>query len=229
MSTTRSTPVGISVEQLAIAWARREGAPAGSTIVVGHEVSGRMRLGIPWQPPPGTSLACATVLRPALPPEAEDALWVVALVAAARATGARPGWPDLLFDADGRQIGAVNLDVQLGPGRIDSAVVSLRVDVPGLPGSGDGRARAPEAIVDAFVHHALRAASLAEDTLSAILDEYAGCSSLIGQVVRARLLPKGDARGRATAIDTQGRLVLESPSGMLERLAPATVLRVDRI
>ena len=229
MSATRFTPVGISVEQLAVAWARREGAAAGSTIVVGHEISGRMRLGIPWQPTPGTALACATVLRPALLPDVEDVLWVVALVAAAQATGARPGWPDLLFNEDGRQIGAVNLDVQLGPGRIESAVVSLRVDVPGLVASADGRVQPRESIVEAFVEHALRTSSLAEHGVSAILDEYAVCSALIGQIVRARLLPKGDTRGRAVAVDPQGRLVLESPSGMLERLMPATVLRVDRV
>ena len=227
MSSRRSSPVGISVEQLAAAWARREGAEPGATVVLGQEISGRMRLGIPWQTRPADALACATVLRPQLRPEAEDVLWVVALCAAAAATGAKPGWPDLLFNGDGRQIGAVNLDVQLGPGRIESAVVSLRVDLSALGHPSDGREKIRENMVAAFSAQALRCAALAEDTRADLLEEYAGVSSVIGRRVRTRLLPKGETRGTAVAVDPLGLLVLESPTGMLERLSPRMVLRVE--
>lgn len=224
----RSGPVGISVEQLAVAWARQEGAEAGSTVVLGHEISGRMRLGIPWQTRSADALACATVLRPAdLLPEAEEVLWVVGLAAAAAATGAKPGWPDLLFNDEGQQIGAVNLEVQLGPGRIESAVVSLRVDFHalGLPSGGGEQIR--EGIVTAFASHALRLGEMAEGKRADLLEEYAGVSSVIGRRVRVRLLPKGETRGTAVAVDPLGLLVLESPTGMLERLGPRTVLRVE--
>ena len=38
-----------------------------------------------------------------------------------------------------------------------------------------------------------------------------------------------DRFGVAVAVDPLGLLVLESPTGMLERLSPVTVLRVDRV
>ena len=227
MSSRRSSPVGISVEQLAAAWARREGAEPGATVVLGQEISGRMRLGIPWQTRPIDALACGAVLRPQLRPEAEDVLWVVALCAAAAATGAKPGWPDLLFNDEGQQIGAVNLEVQLGPGRIESAVVSLRVDLHALGLPSGGVEQICEGIVTAFVSHALRLGEMAEGKRADLLEEYAGVSAVIGRRVRARLLPKGETRGTAVAVDPLGLLVLESPTGMVERLGPRTVLRVE--
>ena len=205
----------------------------GATVVVDHEISGRMRLGIPWQTKPADALACATVLRPKLLPEAESVLWVVALVAAARAVGVRPGWPDLLFTDNGRQIGAVTLDVQLGPGSIVSAVVSLRVDfaqlltVAGVASINAEAARA-EAVA-AFAANARRCSDLAEDQRADLLQEYAEVSWLTGRRVRAALLPKGETRGVAVTVDPLGLLVLESPTGMLERLNPVTVLRVDPV
>ena len=205
----------------------------GATVVVDHEISGRMRLGIPWQTKPADALACATVLRPKLLPEAESVLWVVALVAAARAVGVRPGWPDLLFTDNGTQIGAVTLDVQLGPGSIVSAVVSLRVDfaqlltVAGVASINAEAARA-EAVA-AFAANARRCSDLAEDQRADLLQEYAELSWLTGRRVRAKLLPKGETRGVAVTVDPLGLLVLESPTGMLERLSPVTVLRVDPV
>ena len=228
----RRSPVGISVEQLASAWARQEDAQEGSTVVVAHEISGRMRLGIPWQIRPANALSCATVLRPRVRPDAEAVLWVAALVAATSATGARPGWPDLLFADDGRQIGAVNLDVHLGPGTIVSAVVSLRVDLVALGlAAADGADSVPgrDAIVETFTAHALRCSALAEDQRAELLHEYAEMSCVVGRPVRAKLLPRGETRGTVVAVDPLGLLVLESPTGMLERLSPVTVLRLDPI
>lgn len=235
----RRLPVAISVEQLAAAWARTEDAPVGATVVVDHEISGRMRLGIPWQTKPADALACATVLRPRVLPEAESVLWVVALVAAARAVGVRPGWPDLLFTDNGTQIGAVTLDVQLGPGTIVSAVVSLRVDFATLLTNAGGSSIDAEPSMDeesaraeavaAFAANARRCSDLAEDRRADLLQEYAELSWLTGRRVRAKLLPKGETRGVAVTVDPLGLLVLESPTGMLERLSPVTVLRVDPV
>lgn len=228
MTATRTSPVGISVEQLAVAWARQERAAAGSTVVLGHEISGRLRLGIPWQAPSTDALACATILRPnGLAPESEEVFWIVALAAAAAASATRPGWPDLLFAEDGRQVGAVNLDVQLGPGRIESVVVSLRIDLGSLHHRAGAHPMRRDEVVEAFASHALRLGALADDRCADLLEEYAGVSAVIGRRVRARLLPRGETRGTAVAVDPLGLLVLESPTGMLERLSPRTVLRVE--
>lgn len=225
MAEFRLFPVGISVEQLAIAWARTEAAPHGSAVMVDYEIGGRRRLGIPWKVPPIQSLACAVVIRPSVAPEDEAVLWAVGLVAAARASGVRPGWPDLLYDADGNEAGVVGLDVQLGPGVIHGAVISLRLDLNQLGIDLDAR----RDIAENFVVEVLRATSMVEDMRADLLTECAVLSAVIGKRVRATLLPNGHTRGTATAIDPAGSLVLKSPTGMLERLSPITVLRVDLV
>jgi len=47
------------------------------------------------------------------------------------------------------------------------------------------------------------------------------------ELVLAKLLPRGEARGRSTAVDSDGFLVLESTTGMLERIAPASLRTLD--
>lgn len=223
MTEVRHLPVAISVEQIATAWARQDAAPHGSAVIVDHEIGGRQRRGIPWQVPSPDALSCAVIVRPDLRPEAEDALWVVALVAAHTATGVRPGWPDLLFTEAGIQVGAVGLDVQLGAGTVLSAVLSLRIDAAAIGEPLEHR----RPMADRFVAEVLRCTAMLEGQRPDLLEEYAVASRLIGRRVRARLLPRGEARGRAVAVDPMGTLVLESPTGMLERLSPVSVLRVD--
>lgn len=222
----RHFPVGISVEQLAMSWARTEAGLTGSAVMIDHEIGGRQRLGIPWKTPSAQGLSCAVIIHPAFPADAEDVLWVVGLAAAARAASVaqvRAGWPDLLFGRDGTQVGAVGLGVHVDRGTIPRAVVSLRLDLGSLGSAFEDR----RAIAERFVTEVVRCTTLAKDMCADLLEEYAGVSSLIGNRVKATLLPKGDTRGKATAVDPIGRLVLESPTGMLERLSPMNVLRVD--
>ncbi len=226
----RHLPVAISVEQIASAWARREAGPSGATVIVDHEISGRQRLGIAWKATPSTALSCAVIVRPALGPEAEAILWVVALVAAARAVPVSPGWPDLLFSDQGSQVGAVGLEVQAEAGIMTAAVLSLRVDLSALaivPATSPDMTAVRRTIADRFAAEALRCSALAGTDPSELLSEYAALSFVVGKRVRAQFLPKGETRGRAVAVDPTGTLILESPTGMLERLVPGSVLRVD--
>jgi biotin-(acetyl-CoA carboxylase) ligase len=218
----RHFPVGISVEQLAVSWARTEAGPTGSAVMIDHEIGGRQRLGIPWKVPSTQALACAVIVHPTILADTEDLLWVVGLAAASVAP-VRAGWPDLLFGRDGAQVGAVGLDVQVDRGAIASAVVSLRLDLGALGISCEER----RSIAESFVVEVVRCTDLAKDMCADLLEEYAEVSALIGNRVKATLLPKGDTRGKAAAVDPFGRFVLESPTGMLERLSAMNVLRVD--
>jgi biotin-(acetyl-CoA carboxylase) ligase len=219
----RHFPVGISVEQLAVSWARTKAGPTGSAVMIDHEIGGRQRLGIPWKVPSTQALACALIVHPTILADTEDLLWVVGLVAAARAVPVRAGWPDLLVIPNGSQVGAVGLDVQVDRGAIASAVVSLRLDLGALGISCEER----RSIAESFVVEVVRCTDLAKDMCADLLEEYAEVSALIGNRVKATLLPKGDTRGKAAAVDPFGRFVLESPTGMLERLSAMNVLRVD--
>ena len=99
-SEQRSYDVAMSVEALASAWARTEGAPAGSVVVAETEVSGRLRGGVPWTLGGVDALSMAIVVRPNIAPMKEALLWTAATLAAAEAlttaTGTEHGvvWPD---------------------------------------------------------------------------------------------------------------------------------------
>jgi biotin-(acetyl-CoA carboxylase) ligase len=223
MTELRRFTVGISVEQLAVSWARTESAPSGSAVIVDHEIGGRQRLGIPWKVPSSEGFACAVVVRPKIDTGASDVLWLAALVAAARVTGALAGWPDLLFDEHEEQIGSVGLDLQIVHGVIQSAVIALRINLRALSNTQE-----TGAVAESFVSEVLATTNAAYDQREDLLENYTERSALIGKRVRATLIPHGETRGKAIAVDRVGRLVLESPTGMLEYLVPATVLRVSQ-
>ncbi|HET9443543.1 MAG TPA: hypothetical protein VFO65_09480, partial [Acidimicrobiales bacterium] len=100
----RHFPLSVSAAALALAWARQDEAPEGATVLVDREISPLGRLGKLWPQAAEKTLACAVVLRPPLPAEEADAVWLAAGVAAATAAGAVSGhavgtwWPDLVVD-----------------------------------------------------------------------------------------------------------------------------------
>lgn len=84
----------------------RDGEPEGIVVVADHQTAGRGRLGRTWQAPPGASLLCTILLRPAA--SFASATTMAVAVSAAEAveelTGAAPGlkWPnDLVWPGDG--------------------------------------------------------------------------------------------------------------------------------
>jgi biotin-(acetyl-CoA carboxylase) ligase len=224
----RHYPVAVSVEQLALGWLRTEGASNGSVVTVDHEIGGRQRLGIPWRVPAAQSFSCAVILRCAIRLEDEALLWIAALVGAARAietiavSAPGLGWPDSLIGRDGVTQGSVAVEAQLGPGIVQSAVVSLRVNIELLSIAQE----LTRPIAKAFSEELTLAVGLLETTHAELLWEYNVRSVLIGERVRVRLLPKGDTRGTVGPVNGTGNLPLESPSGMIELLNPSTVLSV---
>jgi len=229
----RHYPVGTSVEALASSWARREQAPHGAVVVLDNEVSGRLRGGEPWNGGDAGCLMVAMVSRPDIDPLQEALLWVPASLAAADGLAAVTGrshdvlWPDRVIDghADTRRC-AVNVLVQLGPGRVDHAVFATRVDLRTSSEDEQGRLQ-KEVFVPAYVASARRYLDALARDPDALLVEYASRCIHIGNRVQAELLPRGEARGRATEVDRDGFLVLESPTGMVERIAPASLRSVE--
>lgn len=222
----RHFPVAVSAEALALAWARQEGAPTGSVVVVDHEISPRGRLGRLWPHPPERTAVLAVVWRPALGPEAADLVWAAASLglcrAAARLLGAPTlvSWPDEVVDAEGQLIGAVRAEVQLGPGRVTSAVVTARLDLDRLGSRGR------EAVL-AVVAEALAAVAIDLDLDPAALRAAAdGRSSLAGHRVIAHLLPRGEVRGVAHGVDGRGALSVVSSTGLVQTVP---VVGLDRV
>lgn len=235
----RYYPIALTTEALALAWARQESAPEGATIVAGQELSPRQRKGPPWVPFAGKGLYASVVLRPALPPEGEGLLWLLAALGAAEGlvevSGLDVGikWPDDLLVGE-RKIGAVKVEAQLGPGEIVSAVVTFRVNVnvtaEDLPeelrgpvtsvqiesGAETERERVLNGILTCLERRY-------DDDVPRLLDAYRDRCTTIGQTVKAHLLPRGEVMGTARDIDNFGSLMVEV--GTKRAAVPIDVLK----
>jgi biotin-(acetyl-CoA carboxylase) ligase len=217
----RMFPVAVSSEAMALAWANQEEAPQGATVVVDHEIRAGGLHGRLWTVPATDSLACSVVLRPILKMEEADSAWLVAALAAADGAQAVSGrelatwWPDSVVDAATRQqVAAVRAEIQLGPGRVKSVVITMRFDLPSLGLDASRKDDLLEAVVQA-----VDAASeeLAGGALGAAAAYEKRCG-LLGNRLLIRLLPKGETRGTARRVDRGARLELESASGLVEKI-----------
>lgn len=230
--TVRRYRMGVSGAALALAWARQEDAPHGATVVVEREVSPLGRLGRLWATPPEQTLSIAIVLRPPLSVEDADASWLLAGVAAAEGAEAASGrkmatwWPDLVVDQEsGAQVGALKVEVQLGPGKVRSAVASMRFDLPALGLTGERADDVLEAVLASLDRHSPTLDEGSEGVAAA----YDGRCALVGRRVKLRLLPKGETRGVARRVDRTARLELESTTGMVQRIAIDTLRELDAV
>ena len=214
----RRFPVAVSAEAMALAWANQEDAPQGATVVVDHEIRAGGLHGRLWEVPATESLACSVVLRPTIPPEDADSAWLVAALASAEGAQAVSGrqlstwWPDSVVDASREQVAAVRAEVQLGPGRVKSIVITLRFNLSKL---GIEPSRKDE-LLESVVY----AVDAATDELSSggVGAAYEKRCALLGNRVVIRLLPKGETRGTARHVDRGARLGLESASGLTEKI-----------
>lgn len=212
--------MGVSGAALALAWARQEEAPHGSTVVVEREVSPLGRHGRLWATPPEKTLSIAVVLRPPLSVEEADASWLLAGVAAAEGAEEASGrpvatwWPDRIVDKEtGDELANIKVEVQLGPGRVRSAVASVRLDLEKL-GLLDGR----EELLGAILASLDRVSVGLDEGSEGVAAAYQGRCGMLGRRVKLRLLPKGETRGIARGVDRMARLELESTTGMVQRV-----------
>lgn len=215
----RHFAVAISAGAMAGAWARQENAPARAAVTVEREVSPLGRLGQHWHGSPESTLSLAVVLRPSLPPEEADVAWLVAGLGAigAEAMSGRElsaWWPDAVVDAGDEVVATTKAEVQLGPGEVRSAVVSLRLDLERLGLMVEQRDDLLEAVLRAVDE---ATAALAEGP-QAVAAAYERRCRLIGRRLKVRLMPKGETRGVARGVDRSGRLQLASATGMVERI-----------
>jgi len=211
----RHSPAAVSIDALMRQWARQEAAPAGVAYVVDREISARRRGGELWQHL--DAIAVAVLARPqAIDIASVDLLWIAASLGAADALGTLTQrdhgciWPDRVEADPGLDVAITAVD-ELGPGRIDRAVLIVRV----APSAAVGAAtEVATALVDS-----LRSASALLDDPDQLVRRYNDRCVNIGQNTSASLLPRGSVRGIATGIDPSGALVITSPTGLAESIA----------
>lgn len=223
----RRYQAAVSAGAMGLAWANQEQAPSGAMVVVAHEVSPLGRMAQLWPVPALSTLAFAVVLRPPLSAEEADVPWLVAALAVAEGIESTGGpklsttWPDRVTEAEsGRTVAGLRADVQLGPGKVRSAVVTVRID---LSGETDDRR---QALLDAIGARADERTAELSDGVAGPLAAYEKRCGTLGHNVKIRLIPRGDLRGHASAIDPLARLELRSPTGMVERVGVNMVREV---
>lgn len=211
----RFYPAVLSTEADALAWARA-GAPGGSVVTAGYQVSPRGRAGFEWDV--GDGLAFSLVLRPKLVAAREGWLYTVAVSGLADALGldATIRWPDEVWRA-GERAGAVGVHAEPGPVEVDWAIVNV------LVGHADPQLVA--AIVGAIE------ASLAASTAS-VLAAYLRRCETIGQSVVARLVPPGpdspEVSGTAVSSSLDGSLVIETAAGRRLAVPPQNLAVLEQ-
>ena len=218
---------------MALAWARQDAAPEGATVVSDVEVSPLGRLGELWRAPAATTLAVAVVLRPHLPVELSDAVWLVGGLASAEAATAASGrtvgviWPDAVVDSETDEVvGSLKTEIQLGPGQVNSAVLSVRLDLRALGLGSTGRDTLLDEVLGALDQRIGWLREGAEGCALAAAAYNQSCL-LLGRRVKVHLLPKGEARGVAQRVDPSGRLEVVSATGMVERVSVNMLRRVE--
>ena len=204
------------------------GAPHRTLVLAEKQTAGRGRRGRSFYSPAETGLYMSVLLRPnstlqdALPVTAAAA---VAVCRAAEAlTGRRPGikWVNDLF-LDGRKISGILTEAisDFESGMAEAVIVGIGVnlrttdfpdELAGIAGSLHPGQVTRNELAARIAAELFR---LAEDLSSpALMEEYRARSLILGKEITFR---QGDAlrRGRAAAIDNEGRLLVETDSGRI--------------
>ena len=221
----------------------RAGAPHGSVLVAEHQSAGRGRMGRGFTTPPRAALTLSLLLRPAVDPARLgwlSALMGVAAVGAVRRTtgiGAVLKWPnDLLVPADERTV------PEYGDGKLAGILAEVdfsRGDAAVVVGIGLNVSQTPDELpVDTAASlrgegavHADRGALLTsllggfeelyttweaahgDAERSGLAAAYRDACTTLGRRVRVHLPGERTLEGVVTAIDAEGRLVVDGPEG----------------
>jgi BirA family biotin operon repressor/biotin-[acetyl-CoA-carboxylase] ligase len=202
-------PAVLSTEATAQAWAR-QGAPAGAVVTAVHQASPRGRAGRPLDVDPDRDLTFSMVVRPPLTPEREGWIYTAATAAVAEVLGQRRRaavtvqWPDTV-SGDDAVIANVGVHAELGPARLDWAVVTVHV-----AGCAPPRGEPLRDLVEGIE------TSLERDPDDVLVEQRGRCTTL-GDGVRALMIPMGPAgprvQGTGADLRDDGSLVIATPAG----------------
>jgi BirA family biotin operon repressor/biotin-[acetyl-CoA-carboxylase] ligase len=202
----------------------------GSIVVADHQTAGRGRLDRRWETPPGTALTFSAVVDPGIPDQYWPLLPLATALAVAdgvrRAAGVDPQlkWPnDVLLNGDrgNGKVAGILLERVANPDHPDRplAVIGIGVNVGmtreqlpvptatslAIAGARADRTEVFGAVVEALGRVLVR---LAEDP-GAVLEEYRGACTTIGQHVEVHLPDGTVLTGVAEGVDEHGRLVVD--------------------
>lgn len=221
-----------STNERAKAWARK-GAPQGALVIADHQTEGKGRLGRRWIAAPATSVLASVVLRPTLTPALASLLTLSWAVAMRDALSQEAGhelsikWPnDLVFEE--RKVSGILTESILSASGIEAAVVGFGVNVNQETFESQkatslsliaGRTLKRGPLVARILKEAhRRIGELESGGPEETLNLCRRHSVTIGREVTL-FLPEHEVVGKAVDIDADGRLVLETASGLFRASA----------
>ncbi|SOD93798.1 biotin--[acetyl-CoA-carboxylase] ligase [Blastococcus haudaquaticus] len=223
--------------------------PEGLVLVAEHQVAGRGRLDRIWTSPPRAGLTVSFLLRPDVPAARRGWLPLLTGVALGEAVGEVTGvraslkWPNDLLALDGRKLAGILAESSGSPTRPTAVVVGVGLNVSTtadeLPGTGTSLSGVTGSTVDrapvllAFLRAVERryrrwTAALGDPVSSGLAADYLAWSSTVGTEVAVSLPDGSSLQGTATAVDWDGRLVVDTAEGQVE-LAAGDVRHVRRV
>lgn len=206
----------------------RAGAPEGTGIVAEHQTAGRGRLERVWETPPRSALTFSVLLRPTVP--AASWPWLPLLIGCSvahvlRGAGHDAGlkWPNDVLLGERKVAGILVERIETDRGAAAVVGVGLNVGMTRaeLPvaeatslfvGSGaePDRTDLLVALLDTLWEEYVGWQTGGEPARRRLAASYAGLCVTLGRAVRVDLPAGRQLAGRATEIDTDGRLVVET-------------------
>jgi len=215
-----------STQDEARAWAA-EGAPAGSVVVAEGQTAGRGRRGRSWASPTGKGLYCSVILRSVAVVDLPF-LSLAAGVALAEASGVgRVRWPNDIVAADGAKLGGVLVEAQTQGEEAQVAILGLGLNV-GPTTLPEGAASLSRYLAASRLDVLKRLIARLEhwlgqvDQHGQVLTAWRERDMTMGHPVRVRVR-HGVIEGRASAIRSDGTLVVTRPNGEKVRISAGDV------
>jgi BirA family biotin operon repressor/biotin-[acetyl-CoA-carboxylase] ligase len=209
----------------------RAGAPEGLVVVAEHQTAGRGRLDRTWESPARSSVIFSMVLRPSVPVARWPWLPLLtgySLGKALRAEGYDAGvkWPNDLLIGDKKIAGILveRIETPDGPAAVVGVGLNASVTQAELPvptGTSLAIESGAEPDRTALLVTLLRSLREAYDAWQVGGDEatahlrasYAAACVTVGRDVRVELPGGAALTGRATGVDSGGRLIVTGPGG----------------
>lgn len=205
------------------------GAQEWTLVAAGHQTAGHGRLGRTWQDLPGRALMFSVVLRPAIEPQDAGLLSLLAGAAMAEAASEVSGatirckWPNDLLAQRGGKVAGILLESVVRDGVVRHVVMGLGVNLAppeGVEGAaGIGADVDPMTLLTGFLVR-FRAGYRPGDPAFGpeVVRRWSAASATLGADVEVTRADGSHERGRATALDARGGLIVEAAEG------PATVV-----
>jgi len=221
-----------------------KGAPEGTLVIADEQTSGRGRRGRAWFSPPQSGIWMSLILRPNLPLPHAAQLTLVAAVALSKAltqvTGVQAGikWPnDILFgkqkccgiltemhaefDQIHHLVVGIGINVNVPQEQFPDELTQIATSLQAIKGEPLSRAAVVRAVLHEF--EPLYRKYVEEGGFAGVRDEWKANSITLGREIVAQTA-RGPITGKALDIDELGVLLIELPSGEIEKIYSADIL-----